>query len=86
MGFLPQLLLKTKTKMEEIFKIQISEFTSDGKRRVFIYNMSRSVIEEFEATSDVLLQANGRKKFFMWGFVNHARKLVLSRNAPWQHW
>jgi hypothetical protein len=33
-----------------------------------------------------VVTVDGRAKSFMWGYINHARKLILSKPAPWQKW
>jgi hypothetical protein len=71
---------------EQIFKIQLSQFSSDGMRRVLIYNEDRSIYHEQQATDEIVVTVDGRAKSFMWGYINHARKLILSKPAPWQKW
>jgi hypothetical protein len=53
-------------KMEcMIVKVQLSQFSSDGKRMVLIYNKDRSIRKEREADVDFLILMNDEpKKYF----------------------
>lgn len=74
-----------------IIKVQISEFSSNGKSMMLIYNKDRSIRYEEKATKDILtIMQNEQKRFFYAKIIT--KKIPISRTiqilgiAPWQEW
>lgn len=68
-----------------IVKVQISQFSSDGKLHVLIYNKDQSVLYEAEATKAIAKLMGDRPKAFFHAILNGS-KAEIGLEAPWQDW
>lgn len=73
-----------------LLKVQTSLFSSDGIGSVMVYNEDKSIIGEFNLTSDltkeITKKLNGKPKSFWFGHIDKNKMLVLDKEAPWQNW
>lgn len=69
-----------------IVKVQLSQFTSDGIRRVFIYNKDRSVEYDDIVGDEIVKFLKNAPKSFWVAKLNKEKKIVLMRKAAWQEW
>lgn len=77
-----------------IVKVQISQFDSEGRCMMLVYDKSREVYYEDEATKDVLNKMDGKsKKFFEAEVIPHPINWAKGENiiqigeeAEWQKW
>lgn len=74
-----------------IVKVQLSQFDSEGRKMMLIYNEDRSVRYEEEATKDILTVMQGeQKRFFHAKIVTKkkppSRTVQLEEVAAWQSW
>lgn len=70
----------------EIVKVQVSIFSTDGERRVLIYNEDGSIHEEFPLTADLEREMGKSLKRYFYAHVSKKKKLVLDGAAPRQAW
>lgn len=74
-----------------IIKIQISQFDSEGRSIMLVYNKDRSVMYEEEATKDILTVMQGEpKRFFNAKVITnkkpYSRVIQINGVAPYQNW
>jgi hypothetical protein len=70
-----------------IVKVQVSLATTEPKRRVLVYNRSRSVQWEDEASADILKVMNGKAKAFFHATVSKkTKRLEIGAETDWQDW
>jgi hypothetical protein len=76
-----------------IVKIQISQFDSEGRKRMLIYDRGRRYVCENDASPQVLkLMGDDHKKFFHAEASpppnndRHSAKFLIGEQAPWQDW
>lgn len=68
-----------------IVKVQISQFSSDGKTRMLVYNEDRTVKYEGEATAEIITKMKGLPKQFFHSEIKNWERLI-QQQAPWQNW
>ena len=70
-----------------IVKVQLSQFDSRGEKRLLVYNKSRTVQYEGEATPEIIAEMGDEQKKFFRAAVNHETgKIEIQDDAPWQEW
>jgi hypothetical protein len=78
-----------------IVKVQISQFDSEGGKRMLIYNQDRDIMYETDATEDVVkAMGNEPKKYFHAKLIpdpqypnsTTKRRIQLGNEASWQNW
>ena len=74
-----------------IVKVQVSQFDSEGRKMMLVYNQDKSVIYEEEATENVLaVMQNEQKRFFNAKVVTKkkpaSKTIQIESVAPWQKW
>lgn len=68
-----------------VVKVQISQFSSDGKTQMLVYNKARTVKYEGEPPAGLLTKMNGSPKQFFHSEVKNGERILLAV-APWQNW
>lgn len=66
-----------------LVKIQISQASSDRKKHMLIYNKSRTVTREREASPEVIKAIKGRSKAFF-NIRDTPDGFVIESEADWQ--
>lgn len=74
-----------------IVKVQLSQFDSEGRKMMLVYNQDKSIRYEEQATDDIItVMQNGHKRFFHAKIVTKkkppSRTIQIEGVAPWQTW
>lgn len=74
-----------------IVKVQLSQFDSEGRSMMLVYNQDKSVRYEEEATREIIaVMQNEQKRFFHAKIVTKkkppSRTIQIEGVAPWQTW
>lgn len=75
-----------------IVKVQISQFSSDGQKRMLVYDRKRKYEFEDVVTPEILGIMNGRPKLFFEAELiddpkkKKAKRINLTKEAKWQNW
>ena len=69
-----------------IIKVQVSLFTTEAKQQVFMYNQSRDLEWQCDATPELLALMAGEPKKFFNAHWTKVRGFRIIDEAPWQDW
>jgi hypothetical protein len=78
-------MAKSKKNKRFVVKIQRSLFTSEEFVQILIYNKSRSIYKQLDATEELIeVMGTEAKKFCYATYGN--KNLTIGEDAPWQDW
>lgn len=74
-----------------IVKVQLSQFDSEGRSMMLIYNEDRTIRYEEQATKEIVTLMQGEQKRFFHAKVvtkkkPFSRTIQIEEVAPWQTW
>jgi len=68
-----------------IVKVQISQFDSEGRTRMLVYDKTRKHMMEREADTCILKKMGDDPKKFFHAEVKNG-KFEIGQQAPWENW
>ncbi len=69
-----------------IVKVQVSLTTTTPVSQVLIYNEDHSIMQQFDASDELVRRVGSRMKRYMWAHLDRYDRLHLDEDAPTQEW